>query len=186
MGASGDVAQRMAFSRSVVAGAVDGIAASIAALTSSHLVLEELPIAGAVLTRAQIEDLAARDDVESIYLDEPLKYFNYEAGRMTGGHFVHDEYGARVAEQGYGFLAATAAAGYALVAVLYTISLKGVLPLERAPRKDALAPRGNPPVPSKASSRGRAPRRSAATDRRPPPRSPTSRAASAPSRLPRS
>lgn len=70
-------------------------AASIAGLTTQYLLLSELPIAGAVLTRAQIEDLAARDDVESIYLDEPLKYFNYEAGQMTGGHFVHDEYGAK-------------------------------------------------------------------------------------------
>ena len=39
-----------------------------------------------------------------------------------------------VAEQGYGYLAATAGAGYVLVAVLYTLSLRGALPLERAPR----------------------------------------------------
>lgn len=70
-------------------------AASISRLTSSYLLLSELPIAGALLTRAQIEDLAARDDVESIYLDEPLEYYNYEAGEITGGHFVHDEYGAK-------------------------------------------------------------------------------------------
>jgi subtilisin family serine protease len=70
-------------------------AASIAEIATDYLLLKELPIAGAVLTRAQIEDLAARDDVESIYLDEKLRYYNYEAGKITGGHFVHDEYGAK-------------------------------------------------------------------------------------------
>jgi MFS family permease len=49
----------------------------------------------------------------------------YTLGVMPAGY---------VAELGYGYLAATAGAGYVLVAVLYTISLKGVLPLERAPR----------------------------------------------------
>ena len=49
----------------------------------------------------------------------------YTLGVMPAGY---------VAELGYGYLAATAGAGYALVAVLYTVSLKGVLPLERAPR----------------------------------------------------
>jgi MFS family permease len=39
-----------------------------------------------------------------------------------------------VAEQGYGFLAATAAAGYVLVVLLYGIFLNNPLPLERAPR----------------------------------------------------
>jgi predicted MFS family arabinose efflux permease len=49
----------------------------------------------------------------------------YTLGVMPAGY---------VAEQGYGYLAATAGAGYVLVALLYAISLKGVLPLERAPR----------------------------------------------------
>jgi MFS family permease len=38
-----------------------------------------------------------------------------------------------VAEQGYGFLAATAASGYLLVAALYTSALRSALPLERGP-----------------------------------------------------
>src|SRR5688500_10335308 len=42
----------------------------------------------------------------------------YTLGVMPAGY---------VAELGYGYLAATAGAGYVLVAVLYTISLKGVL-----------------------------------------------------------
>ena len=49
----------------------------------------------------------------------------YTLGVMPAGY---------IAELGYGYLAATAGAGYLLVAVLYTVSLKGVLPLERAPR----------------------------------------------------
>jgi MFS family permease len=49
----------------------------------------------------------------------------YTLGVMPAGY---------VAELGYGYLAATAGAGYVMVAVLYAVSLKGVLPLERAPR----------------------------------------------------
>ena len=49
----------------------------------------------------------------------------YTLGVMPAGY---------VAEQGYGFLAATAAAGYVLVVLLYGIFLKGTLPLERAAR----------------------------------------------------
>ena len=48
----------------------------------------------------------------------------YTLGVMPAGY---------VAEQGYGFLAATAASGYVLVTLLY-LSLRGVLPLERAPQ----------------------------------------------------
>jgi predicted MFS family arabinose efflux permease len=49
----------------------------------------------------------------------------YTLGVMPAGY---------VAEQGYGFLAATAAAGYVLVAALYSFFLRGVLPLERVPQ----------------------------------------------------
>jgi MFS family permease len=38
-----------------------------------------------------------------------------------------------VAEQGYGFLAATSALGYVIVAALYVFALRGVLPLEARP-----------------------------------------------------
>lgn len=48
----------------------------------------------------------------------------YTLGVMPAGY---------VAEQGYGFLAASAASGYVLVAFLY-IALRGVLPMERAPQ----------------------------------------------------
>ena len=62
----------------------------LAALTASVRPLKELPMAGAILTSAQVATVASWDGVESIYFNAPLKYFNYEAGEITGGHAVHD------------------------------------------------------------------------------------------------
>jgi MFS family permease len=49
----------------------------------------------------------------------------YTLGVMPAGY---------VAEQGYGFLAATAASGYVLVALLYAAALRGALPFDRSPQ----------------------------------------------------
>ncbi len=62
----------------------------LAAMTSTVRPLKELPMAGAILTSAQVQTVASWDGVESIYFNAPLKYFNYEAGQITGGHTVHD------------------------------------------------------------------------------------------------
>jgi len=62
----------------------------LAAMTSTVRPLKELPMAGAILTSAQVQTVAGWDGVESIYFNAPLKYFNYEAGQITGGHTVHD------------------------------------------------------------------------------------------------
>lgn len=62
----------------------------LAAMTSTVRPLKELPMAGAILTSAQVSTVAGWDGVESIYFNAPLKYFNYEAGKITGGHTVHD------------------------------------------------------------------------------------------------
>lgn len=70
-------------------------AARIAEVTAQYQLLTELPMAGAVLTRAQIEQLARWDGVESIYFNAPLEFLNFEAGEITGGHFVHDNLGLR-------------------------------------------------------------------------------------------
>lgn len=59
-------------------------------LSGQYQLLNVLPMAGAVLTRSQIEQIAQWEGVESIYLNERLKYRNYEAGNITGGHVVHD------------------------------------------------------------------------------------------------
>jgi len=62
----------------------------LAAMTSTVRPLKELPMAGAILTSAQVQTVAGWEGVESIYFNAPLKYFNYEAGQITGGHTVHD------------------------------------------------------------------------------------------------
>jgi len=48
------------------------------------LTMRELPIVGALATKAEIAALAKRDDVASIYLNEPVRLFNYEARQLTG------------------------------------------------------------------------------------------------------
>ena len=63
----------------------------LTALTASTRPLKELPMAGAILTSAQVNAVAGWEGVQSIYFNAPLKYFNYEAGEITGGHKVHDQ-----------------------------------------------------------------------------------------------
>jgi serine protease AprX len=46
--------------------------------------MRTLPIAGVVATRAEIQALAQRDDVASIYWNAPLRYFNQEARQQSG------------------------------------------------------------------------------------------------------
>ncbi|MCY7355315.1 MAG: S8 family serine peptidase [Lysobacter sp.] len=79
----------------------------LAALTASVHPMKELPMAGATLTSAQINTVASWDGVESIYFNAPLKYINYEAGEITGGHRVHDQ----IALKGNGFTVAVIDSG---------------------------------------------------------------------------
>ena len=67
----------------------------LAVLTASTRPLQELPMAGAILTSAQVEQVAQWEGVESIYFNAPLEYFNYEAGQITGGHVVQDQIGLK-------------------------------------------------------------------------------------------
>jgi serine protease AprX len=46
--------------------------------------MRNLPIAGALATPGEIAALAQRDDVVSIHLNRPLRYFNLEARQLTG------------------------------------------------------------------------------------------------------
>ena len=64
-------------------------------LTPKLVRLTQLPMAGAVLTTAQIEQVAQWNGVESIHYNAPLRYYNYEAGEITGGHVVHDQVGVK-------------------------------------------------------------------------------------------
>ena len=80
-----------------------------------------MPVANALLL-----DLAPPERRQSaLALNYTSMSVAYTLGVMPAGY---------VAEQGYGFLAATAATGYVLVVLLYVGFLRGALPLERAPR----------------------------------------------------
>lgn len=65
------------------------------AIYPGALVMKQLPMAGALLTTAQVRTVASWDGVESIYHDAPLSYFNHQAAEITGGHAVHDGVGLR-------------------------------------------------------------------------------------------
>lgn len=86
-----------------------------------------LGLAGAVnmpVANALLLDLAPPERRQSaLALNYTAMSIAYTVAVMPAGY---------VAEQGYGFLAATACAGYLLVALLYTLALRGPLPLERA------------------------------------------------------
>ncbi len=80
-----------------------------------------MPVANALLL-----DLSPPERRQSaLALNYTAMSVAYTLGVMPAGY---------VAEQGYGFLAATASAGYVLVALLYSFALRGSLPLERAVR----------------------------------------------------
>ena len=80
-----------------------------------------MPVANALLL-----DLAPPERRQStLALNYTSMSVAYTLGVMPAGY---------IAEQGYGFLAATASAGYVLVVVLYLTCLRGALPLERATR----------------------------------------------------
>lgn len=46
--------------------------------------MKSLPIAGVIATKAQIEKLAANPEVQSIYMNKKLTYFNADATAITG------------------------------------------------------------------------------------------------------
>lgn len=46
--------------------------------------MKSLPIAGVIATKAQIEKLAANPEVQSIYMNRKLSYFNADATAITG------------------------------------------------------------------------------------------------------
>jgi subtilisin family serine protease len=69
------------------------VATKLATISTRVRTLRQLPMSGALLTSAQVKQVAAWPGVESIYWNAPLKLLNYEAGEITGGHIVHDQLG---------------------------------------------------------------------------------------------
>ncbi|MCK7594401.1 S8 family peptidase [Pseudomarimonas salicorniae] len=72
--------------------------------------MRSLPIAGALATPAEIAAIAQRDDVVSIHLNAPLRYFNNEARQLTGA--------ARVAERPQEFNRAVPYSGQGVTVVV--------------------------------------------------------------------
>lgn len=58
-----------------------------------YLSLKTMPMAGATVTKLQLQALIENSAVSSIYANTPLQYSNYTSGEITGGHYVHDFYG---------------------------------------------------------------------------------------------
>ncbi len=84
-------------------------------------------VAGAVnmpVSNALLLDLAPADRRQSVLaVNYTVVSVAYTLAVMPAGY---------VAQQGYGFLAASSAAGYVLVAALYAGALRGALPIERS------------------------------------------------------
>jgi MFS family permease len=92
-----------------------------------------LGLTGAVnmpVATAQLLDLAPPERRQAVLaLNYTGMSVAYTLGVMPAGY---------LAEQGYGFLAASSALGYVVVAALYVFALRGVLPLDARPAENAL------------------------------------------------
>ena len=51
---------------------------------TSAVTMQSLPIMGVIASKQQVQELAANEEVQSIYLNEKLSYFNADATEITG------------------------------------------------------------------------------------------------------
>lgn len=71
------------------------VSAQVEALASDFLMMSELPMAGAILTASQVEQVATFAGVESITLNQELEYFLHESVEMLGIPEIWNTYGQR-------------------------------------------------------------------------------------------
>lgn len=58
-----------------------------------YIAMQTMPMAGATVSKLQLQALLASPAVSSVYANTPLEYSNYTSGEITGGHYVQDFYG---------------------------------------------------------------------------------------------
>jgi len=63
---------------------------SMTSLGVPYLPLQVLPMCGTILTKDGINTVLSWNNVESVYLNDRLNYFNYDAAEITGAHYVQD------------------------------------------------------------------------------------------------
>ncbi|WP_409292578.1 S8 family serine peptidase [Peribacillus sp. SCS-37] len=63
--------------------------------------MKSLPIAGVIATGSQIKELAESGEVQSVYLNKKLSYFNEEATNVTGVDKVRTDQGFQKANNGH-------------------------------------------------------------------------------------
>ncbi|WP_026692144.1 S8 family serine peptidase [Peribacillus kribbensis] len=63
--------------------------------------MKSLPIAGVIATRSQIEKLSESGEVQSVYLNKKLSYFNEEATNVTGVDKVRTDQGFQKVNNGH-------------------------------------------------------------------------------------
>ncbi|MGX5202260.1 S8 family serine peptidase [Aliikangiella sp. IMCC44632] len=68
----------------------DQLDAVMSNLNIPYLAMSTLPMAGASLSKTQLESMAKDERVKSIYFDAPVDYYNFTSGEITQGHYVHD------------------------------------------------------------------------------------------------
>ncbi len=68
---------------------------SLSTLVVKFLPLTALPMAGTILTTSQIKHVLDWETVDSVYFNDKLEYYNWDAAEITGGHYVHKVMGLK-------------------------------------------------------------------------------------------